>query len=205
MRSVAEALEWYRNNETRAQLGYDPDGMCLKICREARGLPAVYPSAVSAQQATPGEHRVHDVSKIRKGMVVYYDDPRDENPYGHVVTVIGRVKGEDPSTLRSLLVRTNSVKADHVVVTRGDYFPQFWGDQYQFAATWLNGQALTFPEKAAPAPPKPPLTKAAPNLRDAIEALQKAVEVHERRGNTRLVRALRRDIREIRQTIRDFS
>lgn len=202
MRSVPEVIQWYKGHETQAQLGYNPNGMCLKICREARGLPAVYPSALAAQIATPAAHRVHKVADIRRGMVVFYDDPRDSNPYGHIVTVVGRAKGEDPSTLRSLLVRTNSVKSGQVVVVRGDYFPRYWGDAFQFGATWLNGQALSFPEKAEP---KPPLSKRAPNLREAIAALEEAVAYHEKKGHTRLVRALRRDIREIRQTIRDYS
>lgn len=204
MRDVAGAIEWYQNHETAAQIGWDPDGMCLKICRTARDIPAVYPSALSAQQATPGSHRITKVEDIRKGMVVYYDQPGDSNPFGHIVTVVGRVKGSDPRSLGSLLVRTNSVRANEVVVVRGDYFPQHWGDPFVFAATWLNGQALTFPD-GKPDAPEPPLSKKAPNLREAIGALQEAVAYHKKHGNDRLVRALRRDIAAIRQTIRDFS
>lgn len=205
MRDTNATIQWYRGHETTAQLGYNPNGMCLKICREARGLPAVFPSALSAQQATPAAHRVEKVADITRGMVVYYDDPRDSNPFGHIVTVVGRVKGIRKDSLSSLLVRTNSVKSGHVVVVRGDYFPKHWGDEFQFGATWLNGQALDLPDRKKPDPePEPPL-KSARNLREAIEFLRKAIQYHEAAGNDRLVRALRRDVQAIRQTIRDFS
>ena len=31
-----------------------------------------------------------------------------------------------------------------VVVVRGDYFQRFWGDEFKFGATWLNGYELDF-------------------------------------------------------------
>lgn len=196
MRDVAATLEWYRTHRTRDQIGFDPDGMCLKICRTARGLDTVYPSALAAQEATPTEHRVKDVSKIRNGMVVYFDDPRDSNPFGHIVTVEGRAAGENPHSLSSLFLATNSVVADRIVTVRGDYFQKHWGDEFQFAASWLNGVPLTMPVPR-PQPPK------ATRLRAAIKDLEAALEYHRSRGNTRLVRALRRDISEIKQTIND--
>lgn len=205
MRDTAGAIAWYRANEVwPGQIGFDPDGMCLKICRTARDIEAKYPSALSAQVATPVKYRVTDVADIEKGMVVYFDDPNDSNPFGHIVTVVGRVSGVARSSLSSLLVRTNSVQANRIVVVRGDYFQQHWGDEFQFAATWLNGVEL--PDfQAAPVEPKPPLTKQAPNLRAAIKELQESVAYHKAKGHTRLVRALQRDIEAIRQTIRDFS
>jgi len=198
MRNTDGAISWYKGHETKSQLGFDPDGMCLRICRTARGIDPLYPTAVSAQEATPAKYRVTKVRDIRRGMVAYYDDPNDSNPYGHIVTVVGRVKGEDRDSLRSLLVRTNSVKSDQIVVVRGDYFPRYWGDRFQFAATWLNGQP--FPDFEE----KPPLG-AAPNLREAIKSLEDSVAYHKRKGHTGLVKALERDIAEIKQTIRDYS
>jgi hypothetical protein len=95
--------------KTTEQLGFDPNGMCLRICRTARDIGPVYPSAVVAQNATPAAHRVYGVADVRRGMVVYYDDPNDSNPYGHIVTVVGRDRDADPDSLSSLLVRSNSV------------------------------------------------------------------------------------------------
>lgn len=198
MRNTAETLRWYRNHETKAQLGFDPDGMCLKICRTARLIAPRYPSAISAQHATPTQYRVGRVRDIEPGMVAYFDDPRDSNPYGHIVTVVGRVKGASRHLLSSLLVRTNSVRSNEIVVVRGDYFGRHWGDEFQFAATWLNGVKLDVRRPG-------PLAGGAPNLRAAIKELEEAAAYHKRHNHPRLVTALERDIAEIKQTINAFD
>lgn len=203
MRDTKATIEWYRSHETEKEIGFDPDGRCLQICRTARDLPAVYPSALSAQEATPEAFRVYDVADVRQGMVGFFDDPNDSNPFGHIVTWVGRVKGEDRSSLSSLLGRTNSVVSGKIVVVRGDYFEKHWGDAYQFSATWLNGYA--FPDFVAKQPvPAPALTKAT-GLRNALADLEKAANFHEGKGHTRLVKAIRRDMKSIRKTIREFS
>lgn len=145
MRDWRETLDWYRSHQTAQDLGFHPDGMCLKICRTARGLPAVYPSAVVSQNATPQAHRVHKVADLRRGMVGYFDDPNDSNQFGHIATMIGRVKGADRDSLHDTLWETNSVISGQVVVVRGDYFAQHWGDRFVFGATWLNGSVLDVP------------------------------------------------------------
>lgn len=142
-----DALDWYNRNQTTKQIGFNPDNMCLKVCRTARGIPSVYPSAKTAQDATPVEHRVKSVRELRRGMVLYYDHPADSNRFGHVVTMVGRVKRGNPDALSDILVETNSVKSGELVVVRGDYFPRYWGDPFQFGATWLNGVELDIPEK----------------------------------------------------------
>lgn len=173
MKSYQDVMEWYRNHQTARQLGYDPGGMCLKICREAAGKAAVYPSAVVAQRATPEKYRVHKVRDLRKGMVLYYDHPSDSNPFGHIVTMIGRVKGANPDSLHDVLVETNSVKAGEVVVVRGDYFPQHWGDPFVFGATWLNGSEIDYAGRTKPEPPKP-LDSRGPRVDEAIQKLKVA-------------------------------
>lgn len=142
MRDTKDTLSWYARNNTTREIGFNPDGMCLKVCRTARGIAAKYSSAKIAQDATPKAHRVHKVRHLRKGMVLYYDDPRDSNKFGHIVTMVGRVKGYDPDSLHDILVSTNSVKRGELVVVRGDYFEKYWGDQFQFGATWFNGVDL---------------------------------------------------------------
>lgn len=203
MHNVQETVQWYRTHETRSQLGFGPNGMCLKICRTARDLPALYPSAVAAQVATPKQFREYDIADIRRGMVGYFDDPNDSNPFGHIVTWVGRIKGVDPSKLSSLLCRTNSVVSDEIVVVRGDYFPTHWGDQFQFAATWLNGQELEMGTK--PPAPKPPPRPKTPRLQHAIEDLEAARSFHFKEGHDRIVRALTRDIKELQETLRNIS
>lgn len=141
-------LQWYTDN--RSNPPFDPDGMCLKVCRTARNIGSLYPSAKEAQDATPAEHRVRRVEDLRRGMVIYFDTVGDSNPYGHVVTLRGRRKGYPLDDLDSLVVETNSVKANQLVCVPGGYFRDHWDDEYKFGATWLNGVVLDLPE-----PPKP--------------------------------------------------
>lgn len=193
-------IEWYKDNGNEPP--FNPDGLCLKVCRTARDIDAVYPSAVAAQEATPRDDRVYDISKITRGMVIYFDDPRDSNPYGHIVTVHGWVKGSPRKSLHDILVWSNSVVAGKLVMTRADFYPKFWGDMFQFAATSLNGVDLDLPDRKAKK--KPALDKAT-NIKNAIEDLQKAVKYHDDAGHPRLVRALRRDIANLRDIIKEFS
>lgn len=143
MRDWQETLEWYDQNQKADQIGFNPDGMCLKVCRTARDIDSMYSSAKLAQDATPAKHRVHEVRDLRKGMVLYFDTVGDSNPYGHIVTMVGRVKGfKDWNDLNDVLVETNSVKSGELVVVRASYFKEHWGDEFQFGATWLNGVVL---------------------------------------------------------------
>jgi hypothetical protein len=185
MRGWKVVLDWYRQHQTRGQIGFDPDGMCLKICRVSAGLPSLYPSAKEAQDATPDEHRVYKVRNLRRGMKLYYDDPNDSNRFGHIVTMIGRVKGADLDSLHDVLVETNSVKANEIVVVRGDYFPQHWGDPFVFGATWLNGEEIDYAGREhnpihAPARPSKPKPKPKPKqsrgqaVDDALASLKTA-------------------------------
>lgn len=173
MRPYKQVMEWYRNHQTASQIGFDPDGMCLKVCRTAAGKPPVYPSAVVAQNATPPQHRVHKVRDLRRGMVLYYDHPSDSNRFGHIVTMIGRVKGANPDSLHDVLVETNSVKANELVVVRGDYFVQHWGDPFVFGATWLNGSELDYAGRTKPTPPPAPPTRGK-KVDEALAAATKA-------------------------------
>jgi len=151
MHDLHETMVWYRENETTSEIGFNPDGQCLRVCRTARDLRAVYPSAKKSQDATPKEHRFYKVADWRKGMILYVDDPNDNNPFGHIVTILGRVKGFDPDNAHDVLVKTNSVVSGQLVVVRADYFTDHWGDKIQFASDWLNGSVLdVFTRKPAP-------------------------------------------------------
>lgn len=145
MNTWQEALQWYKDHETASEIGFDPDGMCLKVCRTARGIPPKYLTARAAMLATPSEHRVHKVRDLRRGMVVYYADPNDSNPADHIATVIGRVKNFNPDDLGDVVTVTNSVQTDRLTVVRGDYPIRYWGDPFTFGATWLNGYELDVP------------------------------------------------------------
>jgi hypothetical protein len=144
-RTWKETLEWLRVHNTAREIGFDPDNMCLKVTRTARNIPAKFLTAKQAQDATPSAHRITRVRDLRRGMVAYYDDPRDSNRAGHVVTLIGRVRDFDPESLHDVLCVTNTVKMNELTVVRADYFEQFWGADFQFAATILNEVELDVP------------------------------------------------------------
>jgi hypothetical protein len=203
-RTTAQMRQWYQANEVwPGSIGFDPDGMCQKICRTARNIGPGFASALAQQVGTPREHRVYDVEKAVVGMVGFFDDPADENPYGHIATLVGRVKGADRGDLASCLFRTNSVKENQIVVVRGDYFQRYWGDEYQFFGKSINGTLLDLPEpKPEPAPEPEPATLPAggiERLKRMVDIYDEMIDTHE--GKPRIVKALRRDKREIRETI----
>lgn len=145
IRNFKEAIGWYNNHRTTSAIGFNPDNMCLKVCRTARNIPARYLTAKEAQDATPKEFRVYKIEDLRKGMVIYVDDPKDSNRAGHIVTQVGRVKGFRPKSMDDIIVETNSVKSGELVRVRLSYFAKHWGDKFQFGATWLNGVELDVP------------------------------------------------------------
>lgn len=201
-RDTPAAIDWYQDHETTAAIGFNPDGMCQKVCRTARNIDSFYPSAIAQQAATPLAKQVHQVADIQRGMVAFYDDPADSNPYGHIVTVVGRDRHRDPDDLGSLLVRTNSVVSGRLVVVRGDYFPTHWGDRFQFAGTTLNGVDLLLPDRKPVTPPDPKLTpKGLDRLRKIRDTLTGMIE---RNKDERLRAALIRDRRHIIETIRKY-
>lgn len=142
IREFDETLEWYRENVTTRDIGFNPDNMCLKICRTARNIPALHSTAKLAQDATPERYRIHKVRDLRKGMILYFDDPNDSNRAGHIVTMQGRVKGFDEDDMNDVLVKTNSVVSGQLVTVRASYFAKHWGDEFQFGSNYLNGMVL---------------------------------------------------------------
>lgn len=193
MRDTAETMAFLRGQAKSGSTSWG--NLCLKLQRMARGLPAVYPSALAAQEATPKDKRIRELSKIKRGMVCYFDDPNDSNPYGHITAVAGVDKqtGE-------LLHWTNDAKGyGTVALVRHSFFQTYWGDSFQFASTWLNGYDLDLPK------PKPPLAGGARNIHAAIKDLEKAAAVHRRKGHGRLVRALERDIARLKEILQRFG
>jgi len=194
MRNTTDTLAWLKKQHTSGSSSWR--ALCLSLARQARGLPGVYPSALAAQHATPREHRVYDLDKVKRGMVAYFDDPSDGNPYGHITTVIGRNKAGE------LLHWTNDASGPgRVSVVRHSFFPNYWGDKFQFAATWLNGYELDLPDGKKKPEKKP---EKRPNLDHAIEDIKKAIAAAKKDDSRRLVKALERDLRELQQTKKRF-
>jgi hypothetical protein len=204
-RDTKGTLEWYRTHITASQIGFDPDGMCQKICRTARNIGAGFPSALAQQLGTPEEHRVYKPENFQRGMVAFFDDPNDSNPFGHIVTIVGRVKGADPSQLSSWLTRSNSVRANLLTLVKADYYPRFWGDRFVFAGKSINGVVLDLPD-AKEKPPPPALgQRGVDRLKKVADVLDEMIQNQADQGDDRLVRALRRDKRKILETIKEFS
>jgi len=139
-----EDLQWYRDHQTTEQIGFNPNGMCLKVCRTSRRVGPKYLTARECMNATPEKFRVYKVRDLRRGMKLYFADPTDSNTADHVVTMIGRVKGFDWDDLNDVLVETNSVKDGELVVVRATYFFEHWGDRFQFGAFWINDVELDY-------------------------------------------------------------
>lgn len=200
-RNVAQTLAWYDNHRTKDKLGFDPDGMCLKVVRYARNIPAKYPSALAAALATPLAFRVR-MGNLKPGHVIYYDDPNDDNPFGHVGTV--RWVAPRILSLADVVIETNSVKANELVKVRGDFFPKNWGDKFQWGASWLNGQQLLMPATPTPVAPAPRAPRMAV-VREAIEEITRFRDIHAKAGHTRIADALTRDIAELRETVKKYG
>jgi hypothetical protein len=172
---------------------------CLSLQRQARGLPGVYPSALAAQQATPKGERVTKIADLRRGMVAFFDDPNDSNPYGHIVGVVGWRQGSRRGNLDDLLTWTNS--SDDVIMARASLYPGSWGDAFRFGATWLNGYDFADFDK----PPKPVRGKLGDNYRHAIADVERAIYEHRKLNHPVLVAALQQDLAYMRKRFKAWD
>lgn len=145
MRDWRGDLEWYRTHQTTSQIGFNPDGMCLKVCRTSRDIASKYMTAKECQDAVPKELRITRVRDWRKGMKLFVDTVGDSNTAGHIVTIVGRAKGFEWDDPNDVIVETNSVVSGQLVRVRATYFTQHWGDRINFAAPWINGVELDYP------------------------------------------------------------
>ena len=172
--------------------------LCLSLQRQARGLPGVYPSALSAALATPKSERVTKVSGLRRGMVAFSDDPNDSNPYGHIYFIVGwDGPKNDPD---NCLVWTNVAGGD-IEMVRLSYFRNNWGDNFQFGATWLNGYDFAeFNSK-----PKPRHPSLGENYMHAIDDVEKALAFHRNKGHKALAEALENDLMRMRKKLKRFD
>lgn len=165
--------------------------MCLSLQRQARGLPAIYPSALSAAVATPESERVYEVAALRRGMVAYSDDPNDSNPYGHIYFIAGW-DGPKTNPANCWTWTNDMARSGGVDLVRLSTYRANWGDNFQFGATWLNG--YNFAEFDKPPTPDPQRATLGGNYEHAIEDVKKALRFHEKKGHTGLVKGLRKDL-----------
>lgn len=172
--------------------------LCLKAQRELRGIPMMFPTALSASNATPVSERVYEPADFRRGMVAFSYDPNIPGTAGHVFAIVGRDKRGN------VLTGTNDAYdlgvMDYVPLS---FYTNHWGHKLQFAATWLNGYDFAdFNE-----PPKPVYPGGlGDQYRHALEIL---VDVfHKKRAkygpSHPLVLALHKDIERMRRKLERF-
>lgn len=183
MRTTEETAAYLRHQHDIGS--YSWYQKCLMLQRTARGIPAVYSSALAAAEATPEDERVYALQDLKRGMVAYSDDPNDGNPYGHIYFIIGNDNRDQ------LLTWSNDVRLrGHVDVVSIEYYQRYWGDKFQFGATWLNGYDFSEFDK----PPKETRGGLGENYLHAIEDIEKAIRRHEKKGHTRIVKVLSHDL-----------
>jgi len=191
MRTTDETMAFFRGEAASGTTKWR--GLCLMLQRIARDIGPMFPSAISSAHATPEEFRVYDLGDVKRGMVAYFDDPNDSNPYGHIVGVAGRNKDGE------LLTWTNDAAGPgKVSLVRASFFPNYWGDHFLFAATWLNGVPLDMKQ-----PVKQP--KLGVRIKHAIADLDKAIAYHKQHDHPVLVKALKRDRAVLQETLKKYG
>jgi hypothetical protein len=198
-RSTPATIAWLRaDRDAHRTIWYQK---CLQRARLARNFPAVFPSALAAQHGTPMSDRVYDRAKFRQGMVVFLDNPHDSNPFGHIVTDLGRTK------TGTILTDTNDalIRGGGSVVNL-DWFRQHWNVPVVFAARSLNGFDLDLGAPGTGKHPQPEPKPKLVNVEYAEHRLTKAINYwREKGGHRALVDALVADRNRVRKTIREFG
>ncbi len=171
---------------------------CLSLQRHGRGLPAVYPTALSAAMATPKSERILNIKDLRRGMVAYSYDPRISGTAGHIFFVNGWTTKKD-----ELLTTTNdAVAPGQVSVVPFSFYKEHWGHTFQFGATWLNG--YDFSDFNKPPQPTKPGTLGE-RYEQAIEDLRKIEHQKRAKGFNKLADAIHRDIVRMERKLNRWS
>lgn len=163
-------------------------GLCMRLAREARGFDyGIYPSALSCMLATPKKYRVTDQKKVKVGMVGFFVDPDDSNPYEHIATCVGHDKDGDP------IWGTNLADGSVRFVSHR-YFARHWGDHFKFAASSLGTHVI---EDLQPKP-----VERGKRLKKTIRELEKIAKQQRKLGREGIARRLDRDIADLRDTLK---
>ncbi len=192
-KTAAEAAEFLRLEHTSGSLEWKR--LCLKLQRTARGLPAVYPSALSAAMAVPESKRIKR-EDLRRGMVAYSDNPNDANPFGHIYYIAGR-----DANGRILTWTNDALRAGGVDIVPLDFYEERWGYSFMWGAEELNGYDIGR-EYERPEPKHPTLGK---NYAEAVKLIEKSIKYHKDAGHPRLVKALRKDLEIMKARQEQFS
>lgn len=166
--------------------------MCLSLQRQARALPAVYPTAISAMAATPKEERI-PFDQAKRGMIGFSYDPRIPGTAGHIFSIHGK------SAKGVMLTGTNDARSPgRVSIVDLGFYEREWGQKLQFAATWLNG--YDFSDFNAPPVPVKEGTLGERYV-DAMERIERIEHDKRKKGYDKLADALARDIARMKRKL----
>jgi hypothetical protein len=184
--STREAMAYLRGQRSS---GAKWSQLCLALTRTARDIPPRYPSALAAQLATPAEDRIRDQKNWRRGMVAFFDNASDGNPYGHIATLATRDRN-------GIWLTWSNIVGGAVRLVPITLFTHGWGDPAQFAAVSLNGYDLKGFETQTSVKSKATREGA---LANAVRTLRTEAEIQDKREHPARAKALRKDIEILRE------
>ncbi|MGH3357240.1 MAG: hypothetical protein ACRDO7_00455 [Nocardioidaceae bacterium] len=146
-RSAKEAVAWIRNQHRIGSTAWG--GMCLSDCRQAWGLPGVYPSAKVAWANAKKKHRFTNEDAIPYGAPVWSDRPGGST-FGHIFLAGGTDKNG-----RRIFWSNDIGGFGRIVPVSLDAFRTRWGHEILGWAEDLNGYDLNVDGTSKPKPAKP--------------------------------------------------
>jgi hypothetical protein len=168
--------------------------LCMRLAREARGFTyGIYPSALSCMLATPKKYRVTDPKKVKVGMVGFFVDPDDANPFEHIATCVGIDK-------RGLPIWGGNVAGGLVRFVSHEFFERNWGDKFNFAASSLGTHVIPDLQDTG----KPEVQKGK-RLKKIIRELEKVERAQRKLGRNHIANRVAEDIKSLKATLKKIQ
>ena len=91
MNTPVQAVAFYKKQRDTGSKSWK--GLCMKLARSAYGFDTgIYPSALACMVATPKKYRVTALKDVKVGMLGFFVDPDDDNPFEHIAACVGHNK-----------------------------------------------------------------------------------------------------------------
>ena len=123
MQAANQMERWSKQGRTGVK------GFCLKICREAWGIAAKYPSAIIAWRNTPAKFRHTNPKLAPIGACHFYEGGK----WGHIVI---------QSKMKNKVWGTDLPTSDKIGLHHRNLPTRKWGYKYLGWTDWLNGKEL---------------------------------------------------------------
>ena len=188
MNTPAQAVAFYKKQRDTGSKSWK--GLCMKLARSAYGFDTgIYPSALACMVATPKKYRVTALKDVKVGMLGFFVDPDDDNPFEHIAACVGHNK-------EGLPIWGTNLADGSVAFVGHDFFELHWGDKFNFAASSLGTFVIDELQKEE----KPERVKAK-RIRKVIRELVKAQKAQRKQGHVRIADRLAKDIADLRKTL----